>query len=1078
MSGAFIDEHKRLIAGRARTIFERIEEPEVLVSSGRDDIDATEILDEWRELFPTEEAFDRRLDRAGITEEDCRRAIQRDKLATTEPVPEWVETLEEIVTVVHQQSPEAAENSVTEDGMRTMESAFPELSGTIKSYVREQLPADPVTDVLSEHALESVLDWFQRRFEERSVRILFVEFKTFIAVEDRELALADPEEFDERPTEYYDRFIDYLFSGGFADLCQEYPMFARLLVRQIRQLNEHLKEFCYRLQTDRKELTARFGDGMPLGDVVDLEPLADDTHGDGRAVMRVEFQSGRSVVYKPRSVETGAAFYRVLDRLNEHIDIPDIRTPAYLVRDEYGWMEFIRYEECPDATAIKRYYERAGALICVAYFLEFADCQVENLIVAGDQPVIVDAETVLHPYISMDRRPMKTGLGTLHDDSVLLSLLLPFGIDDISPETRQSDMMTSMAGFSVSGDEMELEEVPRPTIKASNTDVMSVENEAARIERNDNIPRVDGDEQPPREYVEEIVDGFETAYESIVRLRDEGLLFDKIALSDELASIENRIVYRATVDYMDVINSMSSRSSLHDGARFSLEIERLAVPFCDGSIPDSPPWPLYNAERRALKRLDPPRFTCQTDEKKIYLHGDPTGVSADMSGLDRCRQRIESASHEDLSAQIEFIRGCFGTIPDSSRATIDPSAHAPEYVSDEQLRREAIRLFEQIRNVAIRSGDGAYHWASIRPWNETDRLTLKPMNPSLYDGRMGIALLGAGLYRVTGDEEYRTFALDTIRPVRDALAAGWEVPAFTHHGGVMGIGAVAYGLGTIGELLNDESLYTDALQIAEFVTEDTLDNDETLDVNSGAAGTILGLLSLHDRIDDLELLSAAVDCGDHLLENRVEAESGYKVWETLDDSPPLTGFAHGASGIAYALVRLWEATDETRYHDAAIEALKYESHTYSESETNWPDNRPWSSGMYLDQWCHGRSGVGLARLGMEKYLSDDLVTRGIERAIDGISSDTIRAYDHLCCGEAGRAVFLLEADKRRGECTGKARELLGGILQRKQDVGTYRIRSETNQITEPSFFNGLSGIAYTMLQVTAPDSLPTVLLWE
>lgn len=556
-----------------------------------------------------------------------------------------------------------------------------------------------------------MVEWFRRRFARRFVRILYVEFKSFVARHDPDLARADPGEFEDPPTDYYDRFVDGLFAGGFTDLCLEYPVFARLVATQVRQWVDHLQEFADRLEADRERLAEQFG---ATGQVTDLEPLADDTHGDGRAVMRVAFESGVTVAYKPRSVDAGAAFYRMVEAVDEFLPTPAIETPAYLARGEYGWMEWIEPAECPDEAAADRYYRRAGALLCLASFTEFRDSHFENLRAAGEHPVLVDAETVLHPFVDPDRRPRPTGTGSLVEDSVLQTLLLPYDVEtagDGHADGERNGTLPVVAGIGVSADPAVFETVETPTVRAVNTDVMTVDHQPARVDRGPNVPTVDGTELPPEDRLDAILDGFESAYETVLSLREEGRL-DDVGLPAALAGIENRIVYRPTMAYARVIRSLSSRDYLQDGARFGVEMEELAVPLCDGSVGDPRPWALYDAERAALARLDPPRFTARTDGTEIHLDGTPLGVHADESGLERSRRRIETADPTGLREQLEFVRGCFEATPAPSQAASARPPAEPEPASDEALRREAAEVFESVREAAIESDDG-YDWATI-----------------------------------------------------------------------------------------------------------------------------------------------------------------------------------------------------------------------------------------------------------------------------------------------------------------------------------------------------------------------------
>lgn len=1168
MTGPFSDLERRLVAGGATTLLERLADPDRLVRGDRDDAAVAETLDAWRDLFPSDAAFQRRLDRAGVSVEDCRRAIAADRLAGDRPVPDWVDRLGDLVAAVEARGfavPEGWPDDPTD------RPPFGRVTAAVAAVARQRLPDDPVGAVATDAAVESATEWLRRRLGTSFARVLYVECKSFVAAHDRERAVADPDDVDEPPTEYYEAFLAYLEDGGLADLCVEYPVFARLLATSVRQFDEYLREVCRRVRADREAIADRFGDGGDLGPVVDLRPLADDTHRDGRAVTAVAFESGVEVVYKPRSVEMGATFYRVLARLDEHLSVPALRTPAYLSRDDYGYVEFVDHEPCPDAAAVGRYYRRAGALLAVAYLLEVVDCQFENLVAAGEQPVLVDAETVLHPYFAADRRPADAGAASLRRDSVLLTGLLAHTVGGVYGGGGP-DWNVAVAGLGLSSEPAELDPVEVPAIGAPNTDVMAVEQVPAEVDRGGSVPSVDGVDRPPSAHLDDLVAGFEDAYGTVLRLRSEDRL-SEVGLPDAFAGVGNRAVYRPTVEYDDRLRSLCSWRALSDGADFGVELEALAVPFWDGSVAEPRPWPVYDAERRALARLDPPRFESRADGTAIRLAddvasgsgdgdavgsgddvvarsadgdadgldsngtgttdddpgqaGSESGAHADASGVERCRRRLEAAGRADLREQVELLRGSCGARLGPTAVTEDRADPAP--VSDDRLREEARTLFERVRDAGLRSG-GTYHWATIEPWTVgTGRpLSLHPVDDSLYFGRCGIALLGAALYRVTGEAPYRRFALDAVRPVRRALrgdgalrdgaalggdeavprgdgaalrddgAVGREEAAFpddgvapggdgeaapgageaealAHPGGAVGAGSVAYGLAAVGDLLDEPGAVADAARVVDHLPDDPVGDE--YDVVGGAAGTVLGLLAANDRQPSPALVEAAAARGDVLLDAS-RAVGGGRAWETIESVEPLTGFAHGAAGIGYALARLHGATGRSDFREAALDAVAYEASTYSPTAGNWPDYRRRDDGAdYLDQWCHGRSGVGLARLGMADHVDDGRVERGIDRAVSTFDPEPGR-LDHLCCGNAGRAAFLVAAEHRRGRRVGQARRYLGGTLARAEATGSYQLHSHTEAVVEPTLFMGLSGIAYAMLRATAPGELPAVLLWE
>jgi lantibiotic modifying enzyme len=194
----------------------------------------------------------------------------------------------------------------------------------------------------------------------------------------------------------------------------------------------------------------------------------------------------------------------------------------------------------------------------------------------------------------------------------------------------------------------------------------------------------------------------------------------------------------------------------------------------------------------------------------------------------------------------------------------------------------------------------------------------------------------------------------------------------------------------------------------------------------------------------------------------------------------LTGFSHGAAGIAYALLRLSSATGDPVYRSAAAEAIAYEDELFEPTLENWPDLREEEAG-YKVNWCHGAPGIGLARLGGLDEIDTDSVRRDIDAAVRTTLRTDLDAPDHLCCGNLGRADLLLVAGERleRPDLTEQARERAREIAGRAQAVGGFSLHSSLpRRVHMCGFFMGMSGVGYQLLRVAHPEMLPSVLLWE
>lgn len=1045
MSNIFTTTERHEIAGRARTIHERLTGP-ANEPGGEPPIDPDQILDDWRAQFPNADAFQTRLEYDDMSTTDVRKQIEATRWPSDEPLPEWIETLEELVHYIE-------ENPI--DGYRSTpeDTPFIELLATIAEYARERVSDVPV----NQEALSPMVDGLIARLDVLSVRPLYVEFKSFIEYHDPELATADPDEFEELPTEYYDQFVEAMFEHGFKSLCAEYPVLARQLTRIIDDWVDAVTQLCQRIRADREILRDRFDID---GEVIELDPLADDTHAEGRVPVRVSFESS-AVVYKPRDVDAGIVFYTILDRLEDHLPTQSFRKPTYVSRDGYGWMELITYSDPSDDDAVTRYYERSGAVLCAAYALNLTDCQFENVISAGEHPMIIDAETLCHPHVDADARPTPSEISTVAYRSVLSTLLMSWSVGD-PRDTHDETIGVSHAGFG-SSSETQLGEQPQPRIKAANTDVMVVEERQPKVDLSTNTPTVDGIDQPPSAHIEALTRGFTEMYETIQALNADGQLFSEVATYEIFDGIENRLVYRATAQYGSVLRSAAGRDPLRDGARLTVEFEQLVAPFFGDRINADDYLPLYDAERRALRRRDVPRFASSPTQRTLFHDGEPLEITVETSGYNKCQQRIRSMNTTDQDRQVWLTEYAF------SPKSVDPGPPPTADLSTNHFQQEAIDLFDDVINAAVVTDDHN-RWVSITPTDSG--LRLYPTDSSLYHGRGGIALTAAALYKVTDHDRYRQFAIRTLEPVLEGIEND-SLPV--ELGGLVGLGSVIYTLSVVADLLDSDRYRTAAMQATHAVTDAHVSNDDTFEVMGGSAGTLLGLLAYYDRYGGPDVLDRAILCGDRLLEGRVTVGS-QRTWKTAEQKPPLTGFSHGASGISYALARLAATTGEERFAVGARDGLEFESTLFDPGRTNWAKSQ--ADDECVDKWCHGRSGMALARIGISEHLGDEDLRADANAALDATAAAPPSNMDHLCCGNLGRAEALLVGSRRGCGNYSDAIELAQRCLTRRDRAGALSMTGHSESFTNPMFFHGLSGAAYTLLRLQFPDQLPCVLLLE
>jgi len=357
----------------------------------------------------------------------------------------------------------------------------------------------------------------------------------------------------------------------------------------------------------------------------------------------------------------------------------------------------------------------------------------------------------------------------------------------------------------------------------------------------------------------------------------------------------------------------------------------------------------------------------------------------------------------------------------------------------------------------------------------------------LHSGNSGIALFLASAYKLTGKPKYKDISLAALHQVRLAAKQDKKTKNLMSErmslGAAIGLGSMIYALTRISQLIQDPELLEYAKLIANFITPARIEQDTKIDIMDGAAGALLGLLALYEATQEQEVLEKARYCGDHLLKMRKAAKGGELVWATANNRL-LTGFSHGAAGIAYALFRLYQASGQQDYYNAAADGVAFETRLYNARVKNWPDllRSTESEIAYGKTWCHGAPGIGLARLGGMPVFDNTQVRQDIQDALETTSGLFNNGLDTLCCGNAGRWDLLLKAGTSLQEThwIDQAREEAYRTIQQRTMKGYFQLpygMGDRGEIFQVGFFHGLSGIGYQLLRAIDPD-LPSVLLWE
>jgi lantibiotic biosynthesis protein len=369
------------------------------------------------------------------------------------------------------------------------------------------------------------------------------------------------------------------------------------------------------------------------------------------------------------------------------------------------------------------------------------------------------------------------------------------------------------------------------------------------------------------------------------------------------------------------------------------------------------------------------------------------------------------------------------------------------------------------------------------------------LGPDLYGGSSGVALFLAELFAQTGDPELRRTALGAIaRSIRvlEGSQGGAGSPLSLFGGGL----GVAFAAHRVGALADAPEL-ANAVESILGRAAAAVDAPHMLDVVGGNAGAIPALLALRhapggDRNEGLavalgeELCRTATRNGD-VMTWAPELATGPGVGTT-----PLTGFAHGASGIAWALLELYGAIGRADFFEAATGAFAYEDSLFNPQVGNWPDLRSGSPGVpapsspsYAVAWCHGAPGIALARLraiALDPDRAD--AHRAAARAAVATTRATIestlplgRCDATLCHGLLGLAEVVLIAGRLLDDVNALdfARGVGRNLIERHAEAGDWPSGVGSTG-PNPSLMLGTAGVGYEFLRLHDPEGVPPVLL--
>ncbi|HEY5834577.1 type 2 lanthipeptide synthetase LanM family protein [Streptomyces sp.] len=882
-------------------------------------------------------------------------------------------------------------------------------------------------------------------------------------------------------TETWSAFIEEASQDGYLDrIAPRYPALRPRLESVARLSVAAVAAFASRLAADRSLLEEIVG--APPGALRGVTFGAGDTHRGGLTVSRADFDGG-TVMYKPRRSQIDAALGALIDELYAGFTrVPDrgerIRVPRVLLRDGYGWAEFVRHRYCADERELAVFYRNIGHWLAVLRFVGGTDMHAENMVAAGPVPVIVDSETLFDAPPVVGGTAAATGQGPTAGREP--AAFPPSGrgqaVDIAAAAIRRTVLRTGLlpvrgAGYALGGVDIsgvgalpgQQPRIPSPVVTGGGTAAARLQVDLVEMPTAGNHP---SPTPVLSAYWDRVLDGFRemTAH---LRRRAGGTDEGGYELLRRFEGAEARRILRPTQAYVDIARMLWHPASLHDEAA-AVERARSILRRNAEALPGAPREPAtVDAEIADLLVGDVPMFTFEVDGPVIEA------TLADWRTAD---MPFEESIIKDA------LVGAYLNERSLPARVRHPAADPHSRDADARRRALAAAMVGRLCEGSVRGDDSTVTW--ISPVFTPAGWSIRVLPADLYTGQGGVALALAEYVtqvragraeEVPGVEEHLRGALRVLADTEDTT----PTPSA---GAFSGAASQVWTWTALHRVLGWDWLLERAVDRATALDEGPLiDEDRDVDLLNGVAGVAVPLLNLAAATGQDRWLGTAARAGRRLVAQATLDPAGAR-WSTRLNPAGIGGFAHGATGIGWTLARLalsdaGSPAERRAWSGLASRAFAYQESLYRPEDGNWLDVRIGSEEDFFTSWCHGSAGIGIAMLDLYRRTGDPHHLDAGRRAARACAADGFGWSHTLCHGDLGTWEMLdaIRTADPTWDGPGRPRidgELLTGLEQRGPVGGLAR------EAFSPSLMSGLAGVVHALLRMHPAGDLPSPLLLD
>ncbi|RSK47570.1 type 2 lanthipeptide synthetase LanM [Hymenobacter rigui] len=419
-------------------------------------------------------------------------------------------------------------------------------------------------------------------------------------------------------------------------LAVKYPVLDRILKLKASNFSKHIHNITRRFREDSARLKSTFNlEDITIKDI-DVN-LGDGHNGEGTSL--VHLSNGTKLIYKPRNINICNSYNHFIEWVNSKLEI-NLKTFKGLNCNNYGWLEFVNYEEASSEADLQDYYYKAGALLAITLILGSKDCHHENIIASGNNPFVIDHETIIQPFFNI--KAFRTWDSQYK--TPLFSVLESFLIVDPA-----SGSPLDIVGYGVKGN-IEVVELEKKVINPNTINSKRTTRFSTRKVIDKNIPLLRGKYIFVDTYKEHFINGFSATYDMLSDSKDELKATDSPL--NFFVNNEVRYVWRPTFVYFKILKYMRSASFMSsDEVYYSALRNLLSKAFREENKKDYDF--ILDFELKQMVNGDIPIFNLDSSDNT--LGGKNSPKIFEYSCLENIRHRVDLLTPEHKEKQLEYI---------------------------------------------------------------------------------------------------------------------------------------------------------------------------------------------------------------------------------------------------------------------------------------------------------------------------------------------------------------------------------------------------------------------------------------